>query len=209
MIALGAPLLAAGSVLTTQVTSEWGLIAAFGVLSAAGAGAGSFSILMGATAQHLPPERRAFASGFINAGGSFGQFVFAPLNQAVMSAFGWMHALWMMAVAALATAPLAWLLGNGKPAAATPVTGAAAPAAIDADAARAAAHRCARPQLLVPARGLLHLRLSHRLPGHASAGRGESVRTQPAGRGDIAGHHRPVQHRRQPRLQARWAITCA
>ena len=114
VIVLGAPLLAAGSLLTTQVTSEWGLIVALGVLSAAGAGAGSFSILMGATAQHLPAERRAFASGFINAGGSFGQFVFAPLNQAVMSAFGWMQALWMMAVAALATAPLAWLLGGSK-----------------------------------------------------------------------------------------------
>jgi len=120
VIALGAPLLAAGSVMTTLVTSQWGLIVALGVLSAAGAGAGSFSILMGATAQQLPPERRAFASGFINAGGSFGQFVFAPLNQAVMSAFGWMHALWMMAVAALATAPLAWWLGRSqrKPAAA-------------------------------------------------------------------------------------------
>ena len=123
VIALGAPLLALGSVLTTQVTGEWGLIFALGVLSAAGAGAGSFSILIGATAQHLPAERRAFASGFINAGGSFGQFVFAPLNQAVMSAFGWMQALWMMAVAALATAPLAWLLGGSKAPtpAATPV----------------------------------------------------------------------------------------
>ncbi|HEY6355225.1 MAG TPA: MFS transporter [Burkholderiaceae bacterium] len=128
VIALGAPLLAAGSLLTTQVTSQWGLIVALGVLSAAGAGAGSFSILIGATAQHLPPERRAFASGFINAGGSFGQFVFAPLNQAVMSAFGWMQALWMMAIAALATAPLAWLLGGSKaPAlAATPVAAGAA-----------------------------------------------------------------------------------
>ena len=130
IIALGAPLLAAGSLLTTQVTGEWGLVFALGVLSAAGAGAGSFSILMGATAQHLPPERRAFASGFINAGGSFGQFVFAPLNQAVMSAFGWMQALWMMAVAALATAPLAWLLGvSRRPAtAATAVTTGAATA---------------------------------------------------------------------------------
>jgi predicted MFS family arabinose efflux permease len=129
IIALGAPLLAAGSLLTTQVTGEWGLVFAVGVLSAAGAGAGSFSILMGATAQHLPPERRAFASGFINAGGSFGQFVFAPLNQAVMSAFGWMQALWMMAVAALATAPLAWLLGVSRrpaPAASAVTTGAAA-----------------------------------------------------------------------------------
>ena len=41
-----------------------------------------------------------------------------------MSAFGWMQALWMMAVAALATAPLAWLLGvSRRPAtAATAVT---------------------------------------------------------------------------------------
>jgi predicted MFS family arabinose efflux permease len=117
VIVLGALMLAAGSFLTTQVSSQWGLVMALGVLSAAGAGAGSFSILIGATAQHLPPERRAFASGFINAGGSFGQFVFAPLNQAVMGAFGWMQAMWVMALAALATAPLAWWL-RGRPRAA-------------------------------------------------------------------------------------------
>ena len=126
VIVLGAVLLALGSVLTTFVRSEWGLILALGVLSAAGAGAGSFSILIGATAQHLPPERRAFASGFINAGGSFGQFVFAPLNQAVMQAFGWMQAMWMMAVAALMTAPMAyWLRGEKKP---VPAATAGAPA---------------------------------------------------------------------------------
>lgn len=134
VVVLGAFLLAAGSVLTTQVTSEWGLIFALGVLSAAGAGAGSFSILIGATAQHLPPERRAFASGFINAGGSFGQFVFAPLNQAMLSTFGWMQAMWLMAAAALATAPMGWWLGRQKtPAAAAAVTpggGAPAPAAM-------------------------------------------------------------------------------
>ena len=114
VIVLGAVLLASGSALTTQVTSEWGLIVALGVLSAAGAGAGSFSILIGATAQHIPPERRSFAGGVINAGGSLGQFIFAPLNQAVLSAFGWMQAMWMMAVLALTTAPLAWWL-RGKP----------------------------------------------------------------------------------------------
>src|SRR5262245_43869339 len=128
VIALGAPLLAAGAVTTTLVTSEWGLIVALGVLSAAGAGAGSFSILIGAAAQHLPAERRGFASGFINAGGSFGQFVLAPLNQAVMSTFGWMQALWLLAVAALSTAPLAWLLGGSKPAPAAANSAAAAPA---------------------------------------------------------------------------------
>lgn len=126
VIVLGAVLLAAGSALTTQVTSEWGLIVALGVLSAAGAGAGSFSILIGATAQHIPPERRSFAGGVINAGGSLGQFVFAPLNQAVLSAFGWMQAMWMMAVLALTTAPMAWWL-RGRPKA--PVSAGGAPAA--------------------------------------------------------------------------------
>ncbi len=119
VIVLGSVMLAAGSVLTTQVTSEWGLIFALGVLTAAGAGGGSFSVLIGATAQRLPPERRSFAGGFINAGGSFGQFVFAPLSQAVMSSFGWMQAMWMMAVAALGTLPMAWFLrGQNKPPAA-------------------------------------------------------------------------------------------
>jgi len=114
VIVLGAVMLAAGSALTTQVTSEWGLIVALGLLSAAGAGAGSFSILIGATAQHIPPEKRSFAGGVINAGGSLGQFIFAPLNQAVMAAFGWMHAMWVMAALALTTAPMAWWL-RGSP----------------------------------------------------------------------------------------------
>lgn len=114
VIVLGAVMLASGFALTTHVTSQWGLIFALGLLSAAGAGAGSFSILIGATAQRLPADQRSFAGGIINAGGSMGQFIFAPLNQAVMSAFGWMSAMWMMAVMALTTAPMAWWL-RGSP----------------------------------------------------------------------------------------------
>jgi predicted MFS family arabinose efflux permease len=114
VIVFGAFLLAAGCVLTTQVTSEFGLILAIGIMSAAGAGAGSFSVLIGATSQHIPAQRRSFAGGVINAGGSAGQFIFAPLNQAVMSAFGWMHAMWMMAILSLTTAPMAWWL-RGRP----------------------------------------------------------------------------------------------
>ena len=114
VIVFGALLLAAGSALTTQVTSEWGVIFAIGILTAAGAGAGSFSVLIGATSQHIPLQQRSFAGGVINAGGSLGQFVFAPLNQAVITAFGWMSAMWMMAVVALTTAPLAWWL-RGRP----------------------------------------------------------------------------------------------
>jgi MFS family permease len=102
----GALLLALGSVLTTAADNPWTLVLTLGMLSAAGAGAGSFSVLIGATAQRIPAEKRAFASGFINAGGSLGQFLFAPFNQFVISAFGWVAAMYTMAVAALATIPL-------------------------------------------------------------------------------------------------------
>jgi predicted MFS family arabinose efflux permease len=97
-----------------------------GVVSAAGAGAGSFSILIGATAQRLPPERRPFAAGFINAGGSFGQFVFSPLVQFLIAASGWAVAMFWLAATTLLTIPLAWLM-KGK----APVPGAAAAAAVD------------------------------------------------------------------------------
>lgn len=110
VIVAGAILLAGGTAITPFVDSQWGLIMTMGLLSAAGAGAGSFSILIGATAQRLPAERRAFASGFINAGGSFGQFVFAPLMQAIINAAGWVAAMLTMAVTTLLTIPLAWPL---------------------------------------------------------------------------------------------------
>jgi len=103
VIVLGTLMLAAGLAITPFVTTGFGLIFAVGILTAAGAGAGSFSILIGASAQRLPPERRSTAAGFINAGGSLGQFVFAPVTQAIISAFSWVAALLVLAVTSLAT----------------------------------------------------------------------------------------------------------
>jgi MFS family permease len=103
----GGLLLALGLAATPFMGSALGLTVFLGVVSAAGAGAGSFSILIGAAANRIAPERRAFASGFINAGGSFGQFVFAPLSQALIAVAGWVAAFWALAAAALATLPLA------------------------------------------------------------------------------------------------------
>ncbi len=107
VIAAGGVLMAFGMAITPFMDSGMGLLFSMGILTAAGAGAGSFSILIGAAAQRLPPERRSFASGFINAGGSFGQFVFAPVTQALISAFGWISAMITLAVASLSTLLLA------------------------------------------------------------------------------------------------------
>jgi MFS family permease len=106
VMVLGALILAIGLGVTPYVHSGVGLVLVLGVLTAAGAGAGSFSILIGASAQRLPADKRAFASGFINAGGSFGQFIFAPLSQALISTVGWVGALWALAASALVTIPL-------------------------------------------------------------------------------------------------------
>jgi predicted MFS family arabinose efflux permease len=107
VIVFGALLLAAGSVLTAFSSSEMALIATLGVLTAAGAAAGSFSILIGGTAQQLPADKRSTAAGAINAGGSLGQFVFAPIVQAVIAAWGWAAAMFTLAASALLTIPLA------------------------------------------------------------------------------------------------------
>ena len=116
VVQLGGLMLAAGLALAPFVPTQWGLLFCLGLLSAAGAGAGSFSILIGATSRQLPVEKRAFAAGFINAGGSFGQFVFAPLAQVVIAAFGWAAALFTLAASSLLTLPLAQRLRGGDPA---------------------------------------------------------------------------------------------
>ncbi len=113
VLILGGLLLAAGQVLTIVSDNIWLLVLSLGLIAPSGAGAGSFSVLIGATAGRLPVERRSFAGGFINAGGSLGQFVFAPLIQLIMNAFGWVSALVSLAVAALMTIPLSFRLCAG------------------------------------------------------------------------------------------------
>src|SRR5476649_360500 len=118
VIVIGAVLLATGMAITPWMDSGIGLVLAMGIVTAAGAGAGSFSILIGAAAQRLPADKRSFASGFINAGGSFGQFLFAPIAQALITAFGWIFAMLTLAATTLTTILLALPLRQSKAAAA-------------------------------------------------------------------------------------------
>jgi MFS family permease len=120
VIAFGGIMLAVGTAMTPFVRSEWALISTLGIVSAFGAGAGSLSILIGSVMQRLPNERRSFAAGIINAGGSLGQFVFAPIVQAAILGIGWVGAMWGVAAATLLTLPLAAAMRRRKaPAAAS------------------------------------------------------------------------------------------
>jgi MFS family permease len=114
VLAAGVLILALGSVLTPLMTNGIGLVLTIGLLSAIGSGAGSFSVLIGAVARRLPSAHRGTASGWINAGGSFGQFVFAPLLQTLIVMLGWMGAMWSLAVISLAALPLARVLRGSQ-----------------------------------------------------------------------------------------------
>ncbi len=113
--------LAIGCAVTPFVQGGFGLALSLGLLAAIGSGAGSFSVLIGAAAQRLPLAARGTASGVINAGGSFGQFVFAPLTQKLIQTIGWMGSLWTMALVALASLPLVFRL-TATPAAPHPAS---------------------------------------------------------------------------------------
>src|SRR5712671_2335044 len=102
----GLVVLAIGMALTPFMTSGFGLIVSLGVLSAVGSGAGSFSVLIGAASRHLTTDKRGKAAGIINAGGSLGQFVFAPVSQGLIQMLGWMGAMWSLAVITLGALPL-------------------------------------------------------------------------------------------------------
>ena len=108
----GLLILVLGSALTPFVSSQLGLILTLGLLTAIGSGACSFSVLLGAVAQRIPATSRGTASGIINAGSSFGQFVFAPIIGKLIQWVGWMNTMWSMAAVALLAIPLLNRLTN-------------------------------------------------------------------------------------------------
>ena len=114
VLVIGIVLMALGTALTPLADSGFGLIFTQGLLVAIGAGAGSFSVLIGAAAQRMSAEARGAASGVINAGGSLGQFVFAPLTQKLIQMLGWMGAMVTLAMVSLAALPLVGKLTRGS-----------------------------------------------------------------------------------------------
>lgn len=118
VLVAGVVLVALGTALVPFMHSTAGLIVAIGVLAAGGAGLAGPSVLLSVTSRLVPPARRGMASGIVNAGGSFGQFVFAPLAQGLTSAVGWVGALQGLAMVTLLALPAAWVL-RGNSAAAT------------------------------------------------------------------------------------------
>ena len=117
VLLVGIALVAAGTFITPFMTTTVGLILSIGLLVAGGAGIAGPAVLMGATARMIPADKQGVAIGVVNAGGSFGQFLLAPIAGALMSGVGWANAMQMLAVVVLMALPAAIIFRAGaKPA---------------------------------------------------------------------------------------------
>ncbi len=137
----GVTLVAIGTVITPYMGTTLGLVFAIGVLSAGGAGMAGPSVLMAATTRLVPAERRGLATGVVNAGGSFGQFVMAPLAGVLIGSLGWVSAMQALGLLVLLALPAAWVLRGGVAAPAT----AGAPAVVTLPARQALKQAWALP----------------------------------------------------------------
>ena len=98
VLAGGGLLYAAGVALTAVSTDPVALHLTAGVLVGLGLSGSSFTIVMAAFARLVPEERRSWAMGIATATGSLGQFLIAPLGQAFIAAYGWVTALYLLAM---------------------------------------------------------------------------------------------------------------
>ncbi len=115
VIFAGLILVAIGTFITPLMTTTVGLIFAIGVVAAGGAGMAGTSVLMASATRLVAPEKRGMATGIVNAGGSFGQFLMAPIAIGLIAAFGWARAMQCMAVIVLLALPAVFVLkGNSK-----------------------------------------------------------------------------------------------
>ena len=115
ILALSGIIYAAGLVLMATSTTPGMLYLSGGVLVGLGVASGSFGIVLAAFARAVTPEQRSLAFGIGTAAGSFGMFVFAPLGQGLISAYGWYNALLIMGVMMLIIPFLAYpLRGNSS-----------------------------------------------------------------------------------------------
>jgi predicted MFS family arabinose efflux permease len=86
-----------------------------GVLVGLGIASGSFGIVLAAFARNVAPEKRSLAFGIGTAAGSAGMFLFAPLSQGLIDAYGWFNSLVAMSAMMLVIPVLAIpLRGNSS-----------------------------------------------------------------------------------------------
>ena len=108
VIVVGALLGAGGLVLMALSTSGLAFTGSAGLLIGTAQAGTTYAVIYGVIGRNVAPEKRSWAMGVAAAAGSFGQFLMVPLENGLISAFGWQEALFILGCAALAILPLAF-----------------------------------------------------------------------------------------------------
>src|SRR3954449_692287 len=114
VLCAGALLYALGLVVMAHATTPGLLHLGAGVLVGFGLSGASFNLVLGAVGKLLPEDWRPIAFGAGTAAGSFGQFLFPPVANVLIDAFGWHQALIVFAASLLVVLPLSIPLATRK-----------------------------------------------------------------------------------------------
>ena len=119
VIVAGGMFYALGLALMAHSTTGIAFDLSAGILVGLGLSGSGFGVVMGVVGRAAPPEKRSAALGLVGAGGSFGQFAMLPCAQGLISQFGWLNALLVLAATSLIIIPLAAALAGKNVAAHT------------------------------------------------------------------------------------------
>ena len=107
VVVIGGLFYALGLLLMAYASTAIAFELSAGILVGLGLSGTGFGVVMGVVGRAAAPEKRSAALGLVGAGGSFGQFVMLPFGQTLISQFGWLNALLVLAATSLLIVPLA------------------------------------------------------------------------------------------------------
>ncbi len=110
VIAIGLMGYVAGLFVMGHATAAWHLDLGAGLLIGFALSGTSFAVVLGSVGRVVAPEKRSLAFGIATSGGSFGQFIMAPVGQQLIAGWGWQGALLIMAGMTALMLPFAWPL---------------------------------------------------------------------------------------------------
>jgi len=117
VMAVSAGLYAAGVYLISQSTTPEVMLLSAGLVVGLGASGIGMTLPLALVGRVAPESRRSLWLGIATAGGSVGQFVFAPVSQGLISGFGWADGIVVLSVIIAVTVPLSLSLRAGAAAA--------------------------------------------------------------------------------------------
>jgi len=103
----GSVLYAMGLVLMALATSGLAFTGSAGILLGLAQSGTTYAVVYGVIGRNVAPDKRSWAMGVAAAAGSFGQFLMVPVENWLISDFGWQQALFMLGCLSLAIIPLA------------------------------------------------------------------------------------------------------